>query len=89
MPKSNQPNLVTHQKKYIGKVTAQHGVNFFMESSAGKSDVFIPNDVVHECIKIGDIVTAIVESNEIGTCKWKAVAISTDVKPRHKSGKLT
>ncbi len=51
-----------------------------MESSVGKSDIFIPQDAVHECIKVGDVVTAYVERNEVGSCKWKAITVSTHSK---------
>jgi hypothetical protein len=60
-----------------------------MESSPGKSDIFIPQAAVHECINIGDIVTAIVEKNDVGTCKWKAIIITTiSNKKKESDGKL-
>ncbi len=84
---SSARNLSEQQTvRYTGKVTSQHGVNFFMESSAGRSDIFIPQDAIHGCIEIGDFVTAIVEKNDVGTCKWKAISVSTNSKHTHESG---
>ena len=61
---------------FTGKLTGQSGGSFFMESARGVSNIYIPLEVVicyPATLKIGDICTATVIQNEVGSCKWKAI----------------
>ena len=64
--------------RITGAISKFHKGSFFMESSAGTSDVYVPEVVFQnwpEKLKEGDVVTVAAVEHKVGKNRWKATMI--------------
>jgi hypothetical protein len=75
------PAMLGHgQTRITGAVTNVHGRSFFMESSPGVSDVFIPESAYSRWrpgLNVGEVLSVAAVAHSIGKnkCKWRAMHI--------------
>ena len=66
------------QSEFTGKLIKAFHCNWFMESSPGCSDIFVPHAIcssLPDTLKLGDVVTASVVKHTTGRCKWRATSL--------------
>lgn len=84
-------------KTINGRITNGHGTNWFMESSPGVSDVYIPPAVCEMVtattpMRAGDVITVQAVEHRYGKNRWRAVKLVSTLPPqatRKITGKVT